>query len=424
MPSATMPTKKPLTNRIEDFATQKGGYSLYQTTVGSYLEMMGLYNPSKETVSWDASIIHVDFQRAVLPIHKNPIKRRMFRDLLRGGTLPPIVLYHAEGARPLVVDGLQRTHVEAQALAALLGLQKGEKLEDFAYEEIDAIKKLGQKPLEVQKFLERPLILQEWSDLEPDELVRLFMLLNVGQQKVSPRHLLEVMGQQLKEMFADWGISLLTEVEEKQQPRKRQRRKSTTDVSDTGTDAPKITQFRYEYLLDGLYAYVSRDPQIKTKDILEQKNEAASLSLSERVTEIGSEFCKSDFTWVCNELNEIIQERYKDDPKWRVAIQNSDNFFIPLMAALGDARHNDRARSTVEDRKQKLIELIRSSSDPDPLGLSRSDSDGLGSIQGSISSNIGRKQRAVVFSAWRRYFLLGFENQEYPLDWRVAFLSN
>jgi hypothetical protein len=79
---------------------------------------------------------------------------------------------------------------------------------------------------------------------------------------------------------------------------------------------------------------------------------------------------------------------------------------------------------TVEDRKQKLIELIRSSSDPDPLGLSRSDSDGLGSIQGSISSNIGRKQRAVVFSAWRRYFLLGFENQEYPLDWRVAFLSN
>jgi hypothetical protein len=416
-----MSIKKPLTNRFDDLATKKGGYSLYQTTVGSYLEMMGLYHPSTKKVRWDTSIVHVDFQRAVLPINKNPIKRRMFRDLLRGGTLPPIVLYHCEGKLPLIVDGLQRTHVEAQALSALVALERGDELEDFAKEEIKAIQDLKQSLLDVEKFLERPIILQEWSELEPDELVRLFMLLNVGQQKVSPRHLLEVMGQQMKEMFIDWEILLLTEVDQKTQPVKRRRRKNTNDISDSseGTQAP----FNYEYLLNGLYAYVMREPHIKTKDVLENNNEAASLSLAERVPEIGSELCQSDFVWVCNELNEIIQDRYKDDPKWRVAIQNSDNFFIPLMAALGEARHDDNIRGFVEDRKQKLIELIKSNDNPDPLGLSRQDSNGLAVIQKTITSNIGRKQRFIVFNAWRLYFKQGFDDSTYPINWRIASMN-
>jgi hypothetical protein len=394
---------------------------LYQTTVGSYLEMMGLYNPSAKKVSWDTSIVHVDFQRAVLPINKNPIKRRMFRDLLRGGTLPPIVLYQREGKRPLIVDGLQRTHVEAQALSALVELERGNKLEDFAQEEIKAIEDLKQSLLDVHQFLERPIILQKWSELEPDELVRLFMLLNVGQQKVSPRHLLEVMGQQMKEMFMDWGILLLTEVDQKAQPVKRRRRKNTNDVIDSSADT--LAPFNYEYLLNGLYAYVMRDPHIKTKDVLEKNNEAASLSLAERVPEIGSELCQSDFVWVCNELNEIIQDRYKDDPKWRVAIQNSDNFFIPLMAALGEARHDNNIRGFVEDRKQKLIELIESSDDLDPLGFSRQDSNGLAVIQKTITSNIGRKQRSMVYGAWRSYFKQGFDDSTYPINWRLAYMN-
>jgi hypothetical protein len=415
----TMTSKKPLTNDLKDLATRKGGYSLYQTTVGSYLEMMGLYNSSTNTVTWDTSIV-VDFQRSVLPINKNPIKRRMFRDLLRGGTLPPIVLYHCEGKRPLIVDGLQRTHVGTQGLSALIGLERGEKLEDFAKEEIKAIEDLKQTLLGVQEFLERPIILQQWSELESDELVRLFMLLNVGQQKVSPRHLLEVMGQQMKEMFMDWGILLLTEVDQKTQPVKRRRRRNSEEEDTRGNITESVSPFNYEYLLNGLYAYVIRNPHIKTKDVLENNNEAATLSLAERVPEIGSELCQSDFVWVCNELNDIIQDRYKDDPKWRVAIQNSDNFFIPLMAALGEARHDYNIRDSVEDKKQKLIELIKSSSDPDPLGLSRQDSSGLAIIQKAITSNIGKKQRLIVYNAWRLYFKQGFNDSTYPIDWHNA----
>lgn len=413
-----MKTKKPLTNVFKDFSTKKGGYSLYEMTVGSYLNQMGIYNPGERNVNWDTSVVHADFQRAVLPIAKNPIKRRMFRDLLRGATLPPIVLYQAEGQQSLIVDGLQRTHVEMQALKALITIERGEQdqLENFAKEEIAAIKELNQSLLSVNDFLDRPIILQEWSELETDELVRLFMLLNVGQQKVSPRHLIEVMGQQMRGMFEDWGILLLTEVEKSTQTVKRRGNKHTDDNSN------KIVPFNYEYLLNGLYAYVSCDPHIKTKSSLENNNDANNSSLAERVAEIGSELCASDYTWVCQDLNKVIQDRYKGDPKWRVAIQSSDNFFIPLMSALGEARIDEKTRSLVEDKKQKLIELIQSTDDSDPLGLSNPDSKGLASIQKSISSNIGRRQRFIVHNAWLSYFKNGFEDPKYPIDWRNASL--
>jgi hypothetical protein len=50
-----------------------------------------------------------------------------------------------------------------------------------------------------------------WYDLEPDELVRLFILLNAGQQKVSARHLLEVERAQLSARFRSRGLRMMTE---------------------------------------------------------------------------------------------------------------------------------------------------------------------------------------------------------------------
>lgn len=420
MGTTVQATVKPEASGIRDFATAKGTYRLEETSVGRYLDLLRLYDPKTRMANWDPSITAA-FQRAVLPIGKNPIKRRMLRDLLRGGTLPPIVLYdRGENRRPTIVDGLQRTDVQTHALRALLTLEREEKLEDFVKQELDAMKVLTQAPISVDEFLERPLAIQVWRDLSPDELVRLFMILNVGQQKVSPRHLLEVMGTDLRRMFEDWGLKLVTEREEVQHPRRRGRHPSVIDEDDV---IPGMTHFRYEYLLDGLVAYVTRNPQVKTTEILQQKAETADLDLDERVTEIGSEFCRADFVWVCRDLNKVIQERYKDDPRWRVAIQKSDNFFIPLMAALGDGRHSDQSRPALEDRKAKLIELVRGSDDQDPLWLSRSDSDGLGTILDGIGSNIGRRRRGVVYNAWRRYFRLGPVDPTYPVEWRTALLS-
>src|SRR5258708_32825505 len=414
----------PLTKPVRDFATEAGTYVIEDTTVGHYLDMLKLYDPNSNAASWDESL-YASFQRATLAIEKNPNKRRMLRDMMRGGTLPPIVLYDGgDEERPQIVDGLQRTHVLTEGLKVLQTLERGEEMKDkFAKEEIEAMKALEQSPIGVSGYLERPVVLQVWRDLLPDELVRLFMVLNVGQQKVSPRHLMEVVGSDVRGMFEEWGLKLLTEREEKQQPRKRGRRRKISDVEASLTGSG-LTHFRYEYLLDGLFAYVTRDPQVKTSTLLQDKiQDTPNLALEERVTEIGSEFCKSDFVWVCHDLNDFLHSRYKNSPKWSVAIQNSDNFFIPLMAALGNARSKERAKVALEDRKRKLIEILRPSDDEDPLDLLGVAADSLETIQASIRSNIGRKQRGVVYTAWVRYFMRGPEDPSHPIDWRDALVS-
>ena len=93
---------------------------------------------------------------------------------------------------------------------------------------------------------------------------------------------------------------------------------------------PGTTHLPFEYLLDGLYAYVMRDPQVKTREIV-QESEQPKLALDERITELGSEVCRDDFVWVCCDLNEPIQEKYDGDSMWQIALRNRDNFFIPLM---------------------------------------------------------------------------------------------
>ena len=407
---------------VRDLATKNGRYRMVHTTLGKYLTDLDLFDPKSKNGGWDAAMLNVPFQRAVIPIKKNPIKRRMLRDVLRGGTLPPTVLVRRPEERDLVIDGLQRTHVGAVAVQTLIKLARGEKAEDFIEEEISAMEKIDQAVLPLDELLARPFVFQEWRDLEPEELVRLFIVLNAGQQKVSPRHLLEVMGAHIRSMFDSWDLPLLTDRQERENPKRPGRRPADEEQRAAG-----INYFRYEFLLDGLCAYVARDPHVKTSKLLQEAGDNVKLtveekSIDERITEIGSEVCKADFVWACRVLNQAIKLTYAEDPKWRYAVQNNDNFFIPLMAALGDARANEQAKPALEDRKSKLMEII-TSSDEDPLALSGENSQSLTAIQGRINSNIGRRQRNVVYGAFRRYFRSGTDDTSYPVDWRHASLD-
>lgn len=413
---STQTEKDPQTTR--DLATERGTYTLQTTTVGEYLCRLGLYKPGAGTIGFDPNVASA-FQRTALDIRKNPIKQRMLRDLCRGGTLPPLVVYERPGSRQSleIIDGLQRTHVQTEALQALLTHEAGGQPTDYAKAQFEAIKEQGQKLLAVGEYLSRPVVLQVWRDLETDELVRLFMILNAGQQKVSPRHLLEVMHADLGAMFQEWGMRLLTEKEEKSIP-KRRGRKPAEAVA-----VPSVTHFRYEFLIDGLIAYVSRDPQIKTKGALEDPD-GMNQRLSERVMEIGSEVCKTDFRWLCLDLNRLINKRYADVPKWRGIIQTSDNFFIPLMAALGEARASARVKAMIEERKVELLEAIDKSNDEDPLRFFAGGSDCLESILDNVRSNIGRRRRAIIFFAWRSFFREGAHETGMPIDWRGAAFSD
>jgi hypothetical protein len=393
---------------VRDLATNGATWTIRQETVGDYLARLAVYNPATRTIS-SGNIPDSVYQRAKIEISKNAIKKRMLRDLLRGGTLPAIVVVERADGGYEIADGLQRTHVLTVAAEGLLALEQGEQPSREVRAQLKEMEDLEQKPLDLDAFLAQPLVEQVWHDLVSDEKLRLFMVLNVGQQKVSPRHLLEVAQSDVRNTFEAWNIKLLTEREEKETPRRRGRRPKDAPA------APKVAHYRYELLIDSLQAYVSGDPHIKTRKLLEG---GPNEKFDTRITEIGSEACRDDFKWVCLELNHRIQDKYEGNPKWEMAVQVSDNFLIPLFAALGKARQEADTGSTVQHHQHELLELLDQPGD-DPLDLFAGP-DSLDSIYQKIRSNIGRRQRAIAYFAWRNFFLKGPSGIEYPLNWRDA----
>ncbi|MEU0502038.1 DUF262 domain-containing protein [Nocardia sp. NPDC005998] len=406
--TTTTETASAIGPSIRDLATNSATWTIRQETVGEYLTRFAVYDPATRTIA-PGNIPDSVYQRAKIEIGKNAIKKRMLRDLLRGGTLPAVVIVEGEDGRYEIADGLQRTHVLTVAAEGLLALEQGEQPSREVRTQLNAMADLGQQPLDLDAFLARPLMEQVWHDLDSDEKLRLFMVLNVGQQKVSPRHLLEVAQSDVRNTFESWNIKLLTEREEKETPRPRGRRPKDAPA------APTEARYRYELLIDSLQAYVSSDPHIKTRKLVE---DGPSEKFDTRITEVGSEACRDDFKWVCLELNHRIQERYEGHPKWEMAVQASDNFLIPLFAALGKARDEADTGSTVQHHQQELLELFDQPGD-DPLNL-MSGPDSLEAIYETIRSNIGRKQRAIAYFAWRNFFSKGPSRADYPLNWRDA----
>lgn len=220
-PQKTVPGTAPSLGSHRDLATMKGSSRVLEMTVKSYLTQLGLFDAT-EVSEMDPEVA-ASIQRGVLNINTNAIKQRMFSDLLRGGTLPPLVVYDDDGSWK-IIDGMQRTNVICEALRTILQLETGTKVPAFAQKVIEAILKLKQTTISSKEFLARPIIIQLWSDLTSDELIRLFILLNAGQQKVNPRHLLEVIQSELRSMLEGWGLPISTYREEKEHPRSRGRR--------------------------------------------------------------------------------------------------------------------------------------------------------------------------------------------------------
>jgi hypothetical protein len=401
-----------------DLSTAHGETTLRTENVSDYLVSLGVYDPQRRRVTFDASEVAVAVQRAALKTEGNTIKERMLEDVLQGGTLPTKAVSESDEGRD-ILDGLQRTDVEAQALDYLLKMEQGDmgSIPSFARA---IIERLGEKALSVDAFLQRPVFLQLWRNLEDAEQVRLFMVLNIGQQKVSPRHLLEVLNRPLERMFSTWGIPTITEKSEQQHGKPRAKWRN---------DALKLPPFKLEYLINGVMAYVERDPQVKTKAKLESvyhdQDTLANVGsdICKRLIALGDDASHCDFEWACLLLNQEIARVYSENSKWRVAILQSDNFFLPMMAALGKAREQDRPEQ-VEERKKDILDLLRSAQPgSDPLQFSAPSGNNLEAVLDAVRSNIGRTRRAIVYKAWRDYFRRGKATHTVYLDWHEASVS-
>lgn len=344
----------------------------------------------------------------------------MFRDVLTGAILPPVTLYldhPTDGPCSVwVLDGSQRTHV--LFLDALVTQSIGTILadHDWVQSELDKLKAQGKGVLNFEEFMVQPIFLQIWSDFaSPSHTVRLFLLLNAGQQKVSSRHLLEVLGRELQKMFTQWGIPWVTERTEKESKR--------LSVKDTGR------QFGYNFLLTGLVAYLKGDQHIKTDMILTERSDAGDfdLDLDDKIQAAGDETCRKDFRWVCVELNQAITDQYDNDRAQNL-IWHTETFFVPLMAAIGKARQRGYS---VDEYQAALLEYIRKSRTGDPLVLGRSvseDDEGdrkadpraLFTILDNLTSNIGKYTRNIVYRAFLQFFRQGIEAKNYPIDWEIG----
>jgi len=267
----------------------------------------------------------------------------------------------------------------------------------------------------------------------------LFILLNAGQQKVSPRHLLEIMGRQLRSLFESWGVPMLTERE-----RKRSGRRQIRPISELLEENEEIAQgkrswradkamiegqtvYRYEFLVGGLVAYLDRNPHMRTQALVNASLEnAAELTLpgtgaglESRITEIGEDTLRDDLRWLFVDVNEAMKAAYALDPAWTFAIMQSDTFVFPLLAALGRAR-GMHPRAHTDERKARLLHLLQEDN-PDPLVLSdKDDPSSLRAITDEITSNIGRRRRVIVYQAFNYFFERGPARRGYPLDWDLA----
>lgn len=340
--------------------------------------------------------------------------------------LPAKALHETDNKDLLILDGLQRTHVEAKGAEFLAKWEDLdiESIPDFARKIMSRIKA---KLLSLDEYLKRPVFLQVWRNLSEPEQVRLFVVLNVGQQKVSLRHLLEALNKPIEDMFNRWGIPTRTEKGERINGKPRAKW-TAEEVS--------LPPFKLEYLVNAARAYVEMNAQVKTKAAMEdaykkgdgpsRDREDSNLvemgpNLVRKLMDLGDGPSRSDFEWACKDLCQEIARVYRDNPKWRIAILDSDNFFFPLMAALGKARDPKNSAAQIDERKEAIITLLREATPgDDPLNLSEPEGVSLAHVQARIKSNIGRTGRNIVHDAWKEYFRVGPATDDVVLDWAAA----
>jgi hypothetical protein len=413
-----MAAKTEVKDGVRDRSTAHGAVVLRTLTFEKYLADLHIYDPKARTVNIDADRIAVGIQRAAMKIQANHILERMMETLLRGGLLPTIALQESSDGTLRILDGLQRSNCMARALEYLLAWEADATADvpEFAQR---IIEKVGPEHLiSSADYLRQPIFAQVWRDLTESEAVRLFLALNIGQQKVSLRHILESLGHQLADLFTSWGLQTYSEKAQRAErgtTRGRRPRVKTGDAGDAPTATSSDGAFKLEFLINATRAYVGRDPHVKTRKAVTEAYQAdedlAELGprLIQSLTALGDEAdttARDDFLWVFQSLNSEIGRIYEANPKWRNAVATSDNFTLPLMAALGKARETDPAE--VDDRKQRLLDLL-DQSDPgtDPLALSETD-DSLDAILLRTRHNIAAKVcRNTVYGAAREYFRIG-----------------
>ena len=325
-----------------DHSTQHGEVTYRTMPLGDYLHALNIWDPKSQTIHFDADKIAISIQRTPISLHqRNHILERMVASLLQGGILPAIALHEDLYGNFTIIDGLQRSNCLTRGLEYLIHRDKEEPVPDWVQPILTQLAE-SSKLLPVEDYLKIPIFLQIWKGLTNAELIRTFMALNLGQQKVSLRHLLEVLNPQLQELFAQWGIPIRTErgertAEKPAKPRGRPKRKPITEGDG---EAIVIPPYRLEYLTNAARAYCEQNPQVRTKAAMEATYKTDGFSdmgsdTVKRLMDLGEATAKQDFQWLFTAIATEMSRIYRDNPRWRSTILDQDNVTFPADGSTG-----------------------------------------------------------------------------------------
>ena len=335
------------TGWARELSTKAGEVTFKTMTFGSYLAALNIFDPKSHTVNFESDKVALSIQRAALAIQSNPIKQEMALSLCKGGLLPAFALQEEADGTLRILDGLQRSHVVATVMDCLVKHEAGDEdsIPDYARKILD---KVRSQLITAEEFTKRPIYLQIYKNLTTAESVRLFIVLNLAQQKLSLRHLLESLHHQCESLFTSWGIQTTTERTEKARvPGARGR---PAGAKGKKAEAPV---YKLEFLVNSVQAYTTFNHQTRTKQTVTEAYHSSSAddmielgpNLISNLMKVGDAVSRSDFRFLFRDLALEIQRIYEANHKWRHALSTSDNFAYPIAASLGKVRHAARTQT-------------------------------------------------------------------------------
>lgn len=336
---------------------------------------------------------------------------RLRRDMKERGTIPAIVLAVTEKARiEHEEDGTPRANdlrrLRSGDVYIVDGLQRTHHLRLLSQELEGDPARAG--------VLERPLRLEVWTDISFPSILYRMLVLNTAQSPMSVKHQVEIVSLHLTDLIRDKHPAI--QIFDDKDKRRR--------------FGP--LQYRGSDLVEGFTAFLKRTPLIDAKSIvleeLDQDDFVARFDEKKYTGDIAA------FVDLLTVFDAALCERYEvavpgaepDDAGQEVrhGVRRGYNFLGNKSYLLGFCAAAGAASSNLEEgefqgRVSRLIDLVTSSDDPDPLGFARFHQllpDVL-----ALPRRKGDSQREFVFEAFRKYFLAdSTEPEDFEAYWTTA----
>lgn len=278
-----------------------------------------------------------------------------------------------------IIDGLQRTNALRQTLDELEGEEK-------------------------ETFLQRPVRLEAWLNLEFNAIAYRMLLLNAGQKPMSMKHQVEILSIGLADDLQEIdGITVLRGPDQRR--------------SQPG-------QFQLAKLSQGFQAWLQGAPNVDISNTVMQE-----LLADSAIETLGASLKQNDDGGTSDSFKQLVKwlvdadrKAVEANPGENEFLQffGSDTVLLGICAQVGLAERNPGISPNLWQTMQSLIDKF-DANNKDPLGILK-----FNEIRSGINpgkKNVGVATRELVFSAFQQY-LFGQGNLSMDDCWVIAGASS